>query len=101
MDNVVTAQKVTLLNKSCKRANIRRMKDVAIFFDGTQIIDFMISKTNFAVDKYNLFVHCTLPFTNLNVSYFYVITADAYKDQSDLKVSLIAVGGGIGICHGD
>lgn len=39
--------------------------------------------------------------TNLNVSYFYVITADAYKDQSDLKVSLIAVGWGIGICHGD
>ena len=49
MDNVVTAQKIALLNKSDKRANIRRMKDVASFFDGTQIINFMIAQTNFAV----------------------------------------------------
>lgn len=66
MDDIVSAQKIALLNKCCKRANIGRVKDVAIFFDGTQIIDFMIAQTDFAVDKYNLFVHCTFPFTNLN-----------------------------------
>ena len=100
MDNVVTAQKIALLNKSDKRANIRRMKDVASFFDGTQIINFMIAQTNFAVDKYNLFVHCTVPFTNLNVSCFCATTTKVYEDQSDLKVSLVAVCGGIGIGHG-
>ena len=70
MDNVVTAQKVALLNKSCKRANIGRMKDVSIFFNGAQIIDFMIAQTNFAVDKYNLLIHCMFSFTNLNASCF-------------------------------
>ena len=43
------------------------MKDVAIFFDGAQIIDFMIVQADFAVDKYNSFLfHCMVPFTTLN-----------------------------------
>lgn len=77
-DDILSISKIMII---CAISHIFwLMQNIAIFFDGAQIIDFMISKTNFAVDKYNLFVHCTLPFTNLNVSYFYVITADAYKD---------------------
>ena len=67
MDDIVAAQKIALLNKSCKRANIGRMKEVAIFFDGAQIIDFMIAQADFAVNKYNLLVHCCMfLFINLN-----------------------------------
>ncbi len=32
------------------------MKDVAIFFDGAQIIDFMIAQADFAVNEYNSFL---------------------------------------------
>ena len=61
MDDIVAAQKIALLNKCCKRANIGRMKDVAIFFDGAQITNFVIAQTDLTVNKNNLLIHCAFP----------------------------------------
>ena len=78
-DDILSISKIMII---CAISHIFwLMQNIAIFFDGAQIVDFMIAQADFAVDKYNSFLfHCMIPFTTLNASCFCVTTTNAYED---------------------